>query len=342
MREIGSEFWDVPVCNKENMLFPEYTQWFLSGRSALRAIIKDILQKEKIRTVAIPSWCCESMIVPFLDEGIEIVFYSVTLTGGFKQDISSVMWCDALLVMDYFGYMNSPVIEDFKGVIIRDLSHSVFFEEKQDADYYFGSLRKWCGVWTGGFAWSQDGYWLEAGNANNLKYVLLREKAMAAKSCYINKCLDESGLVVQDKHYLGIYREAEEMLDNCGIAPAAERDIRLAKSLDINFIRSCRRGNAEILMKAFPKQLIFSELNHNDCPLFVPIIVPDGKRNVLQDFLCKQDIYCPIHWPVSKYHCLDEKTQKLYTDEISLVCDQRYTQDDMERMIEAINSFYKE
>ena len=41
IREIGSEFWDVPVEEINNGFFTESMQWFLSGRSALKAIIKD-------------------------------------------------------------------------------------------------------------------------------------------------------------------------------------------------------------------------------------------------------------------------------------------------------------
>ena len=47
-KEIGSEFWDVPVHELNNKLFNEDTAWFLSGRSALRAIIQNIKKKQKI------------------------------------------------------------------------------------------------------------------------------------------------------------------------------------------------------------------------------------------------------------------------------------------------------
>ena len=73
MREIGSEFWDVPTVNKDNCIFPESTQWFLSGRSALQSISKEI---KHCHTVAIPSWCCDSMIKPFMDAGMEVHNYN--------------------------------------------------------------------------------------------------------------------------------------------------------------------------------------------------------------------------------------------------------------------------
>jgi len=76
--EIGSEFWDMPIAGNKNTLFVESAQWFLSGRSALTAIIRIIKKNNKdIHTVAMPSWCCASMVVPFLREGIKVHYYPV-------------------------------------------------------------------------------------------------------------------------------------------------------------------------------------------------------------------------------------------------------------------------
>ena len=148
MREIGSEFWDVPIIDKMNNLFPESSQWFLSGRSGLQAIIKEL---GEARSVSLPSWCCESMIKPFVDAGLEVHFYPVYWSEGqlFQE------WsfdCDALFLIDYFGYSGAiPAPNGFKGTVIRDVTHSIFSTTYSDAEYYFGSLRKWCGVWTGGY-----------------------------------------------------------------------------------------------------------------------------------------------------------------------------------------------
>ena len=155
--EIGSEFWNVPVCNSENKLFPDNTTWYLSGRAALRAIITDIKNKIDFKRVALPSWCCDSMITPFLEERIEVEFYSVYFENGtFKKEFSNISKCDAILLMDYFGFKRNFDIS-FDGIIINDITHSVFCGEFSDADYTFGSLRKWAGFYTGGFAFSRTG-----------------------------------------------------------------------------------------------------------------------------------------------------------------------------------------
>lgn len=332
MKKIGSEFWDVPIKEEENSLFPECAQWFLSGRSALQAIIKEL---KNCHTVELPSWCCASMVKPFIDAQFEIHFYPVYWDEHLIQDIS--LNSDVLFLMDYFGYSTPRrKLTDYRGVVIRDITHSFLSTTYADADYCFGSLRKWCGFWTGGYAWKRDGSSLNTGQTNDFTYILLRKRAMELKRDYINN----GG--ISDKDYLKVFDEAEEALEYVDIAPAAERDIQLAQRLNGEFIKTRRRINAEVLRKAFPNWLIFPELTDSDCPMFVPILVPDGKRDRLRHYLINNEIYCPIHWPVSEYHRLDDKTDVIYKCELSLICDQRYTEKDMNRIVETIKMFWKE
>lgn len=323
--EIGSEFWEVPT-GKENGLFPLDTGWFQSGRSALHAIISP----SGIHSVALPSWCCDSMIKPFLDAGVKVGFYPVYMDGGLVQDISGVV-ADGILVMDYFGYTEQIDVAGFPGVVIRDVTHSLFSKTYQDADYSFGSLRKWAGFWTGGFGWGLA----DSNLPEDEVYAALRKTAMEKKQQYIAGPSDR-------KDYLEIFSEAEEHLEQCAPARAAERDIQLASKLDVDIIRSRRRANAAVLLDAFSDIAIFPVMGEQDCPMFVPILVPEGKRDTLRQYLITNEIYCPVHWPISQYHQLDEKTGRLYENELSLVCDQRYTEADMKRLVETLKKFWKE
>ena len=331
MKEIGSEFWDVPKAEKETALFPEYAQWFLSGRTALKAIIQDL---KGCRTAAIPSWCCDSMIKPFLDAGIEIRFYPVYWEKRLVRELR--LDCDALLLMDYFGYTEEAFDRgSYQGTIIRDVTHSCFSFSYEDADYYFGSLRKWCGVWTGGYAWKKDRKSLPAGQAEDREYTALRKEAMQEKEAYIRGASN-------DKEYLKLFEEAEGMLDSAGIVSADSRDVLLARKLDTETIRKHRRLNAQVLRGAFSDMLLFPDMKETDCPMFVPVLIPDNKRNELRKYLIEKGIYCPIHWPKSSLHQSDSRTEAIYQNELSLVCDQRYTQEDMIRVAETVKQFWKE
>lgn len=330
-REIGSEFWNVPVCDEENNIFPNNTVWYLSGRCALRDIIRDIKKNTKFESVALPSWCCDSIIIPFLNEGIKVEFYPVIFEDGeLIQNLSHISACDVLLVMDYFGYRRK-LEYNFDGIVINDVTHSVFCGEYRKADYTFGSLRKWAGFYTGGFAFGGD-LTEKINDKSNLDYITARKLAMEEKRAYINKENSSKG-------FLKIFSNAEAMLEN-GICGKGEiSDIERAKLMDINLIKSKRRENAEVLLQSLSDLAIFSELHEDDCPLFVPLLVPEEKRATLRKYLIEKEIYCPIHWPETEYHNLTTETEELYKQEISIVCDQRYSTRDMIRICQEINVF---
>ncbi len=333
MREIGSEFWDVPLQSISNDLFLPSTEWFLSGRSALSAIVKNLSEK---KSVAMPSWCCESMIKPFINAGMQVSFYPVYFRDGeVIQEVDTN--CDVLFLMDYFGYTSEWDISH--SCVIRDVTHSIFSSIYSDADYYFGSLRKWCGIWTGGYAWTKkDHSFLLCDverDVDDKGYVLLRKRAMEEKFLYIRNEINA------DKGFLKIFHKAEEILERCGICDANKRDIECVKKMDVGYITSRRRGNAKILMDAFPEWVMYQTLSDSDCPMFVPVLVPGGQRDQLKTYLIEHEIYCPVHWPISVYHNLDDKTEFIYKNELSLVCDQRYTEEDMYRIVDIIQGFCK-
>lgn len=333
-REIGSEFWSVPLCEKRNHIFPVNTKWFLSGRTALEYII-NYIKSPQIKTAALPSWCCESMILPFIKAGMTVLFYPVFFEQGkLVQKVNQL--CDVILVMDYFGYRSELEYSSYPGIVIRDLTHSIFNKGYEDADYYFGSLRKWCGFLTGGFAWGREewGRGITAREPDPV-YISLRQEAMCEKRAYIH------GEHTDKDHFLYLYKKTEEMLNKSqDIQTAMECDIQKAKNLDVEFIRSRRRSNAKILLNSLSEMALFPEMKEVDCPLFVPVLL--NGRETLRQHLIQNHVYCPVHWTVSKYHKLDKKTGDIYGRELSIICDQRYNKKDMERICNLIKQGKKE
>lgn len=333
MGEIGSEFWEIPICERKNDLFPSSSSWYVSGRSALYDIIDEL---KWAKTVAMPSWCCDSMIKPFTDNGIEVFFYPVLYDNRLIQEKKTD--CDILFVIDYFGYTNDTKTEH--DCVIRDVTHSMFSYRYDDADYSFGSLRKWCGFLTGGFAYSRDGVFVHVSPKSKADYIELRKRAMEKKRNYIEG--GERGKFAHLKiEYRQLFESAEEMLDEAGVWASDADDIEKAQYLDVSFIRTKRRENAALLMSKLKQYLVFPELKENDCPLFVPIIVPDGQRDALRKRLIDNQIYCPVHWPVTEYHKLNEKELSIYNNELSLICDQRYDENDMGRIVDCIKNFFE-
>lgn len=303
-KEIGSDFWEIPVSKDENDCFPNETKWFLSGRHALEYIVID----SEIKSVSMPKWCCSSMIEPFIKNNVSVVFY----------DDAPNEQCDAVFLMDYFGFSSrASVSKGYKGTVIRDLTHSIFSKTYSDADYYFGSLRKWAGFITGGFAWGKWKKSIVLLPCDN-EYVSLRKKAMELKKAYLEGDISE-------KSYLGLFKKASERLNFCGLCSAYDADVFAARHFDVDGMKRARRKNAKVLIERIG---CIYPLGDNDCPLFVPIKAP--KRDALRKYLIDHDVYLPVHWPNSDLDGL----------ELSLVCDQRYNENDMNHICDLIQRFY--
>ena len=330
-KEIGSEFWDIPLGDKKNDIFENAT-WFISGRAAFRAILQQIKNQigglEPIK-VALPSYLCESMILPLKKEEIEYKFYPVEFkNGAFRYDYSNTDDCNIIIVIDYFGYECAANNFPKRGkIIVRDLTHSVFTKKYNDAEYYFGSLRKWAGFKCGGLAFKKNGKILEPTEVLN-NYYILRSKAMLLKEQYIN---DEE----DNKEYLNIFSEAENLLDGCDVVSSIAGDENAAKYLDVETIKTIRRRNAQALIDELKEYCLIKQLGKNDCPLFVPILYKN--RDKLRKYLVEKEIYCPIHWP--KPFKKTGMSDLLYEQELSLVCDQRYTIEDMKRIVKTVKEF---
>lgn len=343
-KEIGSEFWQAELdfeCRVER-------NTYLSGRTALSAIILD-LKKRGISSVCLPDYCCESMIEPFIRQNMDIGFYSVSSDGKglcFALDEASAF--DAVMLVNYFGFMSKEMIELIKicknagKTILLDLTHAVFAEESIfKSDYIFGSYRKWTGIEVG-FASKQDHSELISWQCNDIgiQYLQLRKQARKIKKAFIKGGYSDE---LQRDEQLDYFKKAEDLLDHEYISDTDEENRRLLRSLDIKFIKEQRRKNAKVIYDSLRwiKSCIplFATLEEDMTPLAIPILVDEGRRDSLHRFLQKNGVFCPIHWPLSSMHWVGEGAFEIYRKEISLVCDQRYEEKDMARMMEMIKQW---
>ncbi len=344
--EIGSEFWV-----ERDYICDPLEQFYSSGRSALNAIILDVKQRYGIEQVLLPSYCCDSMIIPFVMNLIRVRFYDVKLNIDRKisVEIPNAEKNEALFLMHYFGAR----IDDLRicgnpsdwAAVIVDGTHSFFsdFLCGLEQEYYFVSFRKWFAVTGIAMAKSRTDKLLFP-DESHTEYVRLRNEAFENKLRFIK------GESSDKKVFLDKFGQAELLLEkdcNC-YTPDVKDYFRLQNNiLHKDDIVSTRRANARALISGLCDiehlSVIVNFDLDTDCPLFVPVVETTGRRNELRKHLIDNKIYCPVHWPVSYYHKgMNDDVQEIYNNELSLVCDQRYTVDDMNRIIECINKFYIE
>ena len=333
MYEIGSEFHERATRigkNKYTNLVNIEKRYVLSGRTAIAYIIKDVLSYSAFKKVALPAYCCASMIEPFISKGIEVIFYG---TNSNNEKIFEQV--EAVLVMDYFGVGSESTLKFAelgkrkKKILIVDATQTAFsrLATYPLADYIFASYRKWTDCLCAA-VYARNGFSIVPPKKSNDTYVASWRTAGNMKKKYLLHASGEKGT------FLNLYKRAnrllEEYYEDC--APPAD-EIERFESIDSDYLRQRRRTNAAILIITIKEKkdenFMYESLGDEDCPLFVPLLVNADVRDKIQKQLIRSGIFCPFHWPIDLNYPY-VKT-KYHDCEISLICDQRYGEEEMIR-----------
>lgn len=353
MREIGSEFHAMSAPFGTNVFditesFAQ-TRYVQSGRTGLAMIAEELRLSRNVKKIALPAYCCASMVYPFYNKGISVVFYPVPsdfenetdeeLTAAFDVVKNS----DAVLIMDYFGFIRTFALklaelahEKDKPVIV-DATQTAFSKSKtyDTADYALISYRKWSDTLCAAVC-SRNAFLSNSPSTPYKDYVYTWRTASELKRRYLNHELADK------TEFLELYGKANNILsDDYEGYSAADGEIDTLMHIDADYLIHRRRTNAQQLMKRlrdveekYAFKLMFNFIADDDCPLFVPILVNSEKRNEIRRYLNSNSIYCPTHWPI------DEKYPYSHTafhdGELSLICDMRYDSEDMERELSVL------
>ena len=357
--EIGSNFWISPNDGKCGKLLESPFQfgykgsdyvWLSTGRSATKLVLQTIEERNPhIKKVALlPPFTCHTVYEPFQALGYEIHTLPISVDLSISaEDIiqfQKVTNASVLLVHRYYGFDTLSgfdlVVDDLrkKGVIvIEDCTQCLYSDfQVSDADYFVGSIRKWCGVPDGGFAICRDGQFEHKPKRSDEKMVEAKRIASELKYQYL---FDGKG----DKPTFKVrYREAEELLDNQNeLFAIGDLSAAIQAELDVDLLIKKRRNNYSVLLDGFKDVLgvkvLFDYLPASVAPLYFAILVED--RSSLQGLLAENDIYAPVVWPKAD-NCppVDEIANLIYNRILCIPIDQRYNEEDMRRIIRVINT----
>lgn len=354
LSEIGSNFWispeqmNAPVSDIDIAMFSIHAAdfvWLSSCRSAISLAIENIeSRKPQHKKIAIlPAYTCETVVEPFLKRQYETNFFS--LDTELKIDPTQLLnLCEKgangiVLFHRYFGFDTlfniDKILDQIKKYnisIIEDRTQCLYSETSPlDADFWVGSIRKWCGVADGGFLASKEGL---IKNKPVCSDSVLEQKKITASLMKYRYLFQNEG---DKSDYLAMYREAENILDlqkeAYKIAPVSNI---IQNSLDIENMKKARRNNYQYVKENCQARPLFENFYETVTPLYYPIVVADRKS--LQEYLRSSSIYAPIIWPKADF-INDKSCDQMYREMLCLPIDQRYDLDDMERMVKAVNSF---
>lgn len=360
LSEIGSNFWINPNDGKNGCtlgtpysLFgyrgSDYV-WLSTGRSATRLVLQTIEERNpNVKKVAlIPPFTCYTVIDPFIDFGYEI--HTLPLSLDLKTTPEEILQsveqtgAEVLLVHRYYGFDTLPGFNEIieilrsKGVVIIEDSTQCLYSgfELSDADYYVGSIRKWCGVPDGGFAICRDGSFEHKPECSDEEMVEAKRIASELKYQFLFEGKGDKPT------FKAKYREAEGLLGNQNeLYLIGKLSAKIQAELDVDMLKQKRRENYSVLLNGlsnvFGLSILFNLLPNGVTPLYFPILVDN--REQWQDLLSDNDIYAPVVWPKpGRCPQIDDNTQKIYEKILCIPIDQRYGIDDMERVVNVINN----
>ena len=324
-----------------------------SGRSAITTAVRHFgLEGCK---VFVPAFSCHSITDAFLACNCKVTYYPVNrnLTAD-ETELFRLMEDhkpSILYICPLFGFDTSfslrrryKEIQD-KGIrIIEDVTHSLLSGFSfTEADIVVCSLRKWLEIPDGGFVWGlkdfnvEDYYFTHQEQSEIVDNFV---KASKLKLDYLRKKDDTLKQI-----FLPLFYKNNEVFDDASIScRMSSFSYKILSQADFKQIVERRRANYDYLLNHIDNNLVemvFASLPTDVVPLYMPVYVHDGLRAKLQQTLINERLYCPVIWPTPSQvmaQCPLESIRP-FGDLLSLVLDQRYDYQVMERLAHCINHF---
>lgn len=291
-----------------------------SGRNALEYILKSL---NGIRCVWIPYFTCHTVLRPFEKIGISYKFYHINDKIELAEKISLGNG-EYLLFTNYYGIKDKYIQEladKYKHHLIVDNAQAFFAEPIEGVPTVY-SPRKFFGVPDGGIACSipqKVTSTIDIETSFDKCSHLLKRYDLGASAAYND--FNENNLAIASS-------ELKQM---------SNLTYHLLRSIDYEKVKTIRQQNFDILHKALgaSNQLNIVIKEKHECPLVYPYKVPNG--NKLKSYLIKNKIFCATYWPNVKDWCKPTDVEyQLMEDVVCLPIDQRYGNEDMNRIVKLI------
>lgn len=332
-----------------------------SGREAIELALIS-LEREKPdlpKRCLMPAYMCDSVFLPFLNRGWELVFYTVDrgLLSYGEELFRLALETDPglILIHPYYGTdtckeMRVPLkaLRRSGIYVMEDVTQSYYLEGAgKDVDFVVGSLRKWYAIPDGGFVVSdlplaEDV--LEDGEepANERLSVLTEKWAYLYDNTHSEETKrQEKKAAYREKNYA-----LEEALDHYrGVRRMSRITRAMFSEIDEAATAKKREENYQYLyekIEGLRRLRPILQRQGGEAPLYFPIYARE--REELQSFLRDHDIYAPVLWPLG-----EENRNAFMGDEdyihrhmLALPIDQRYGIDEMERIGEVLTKFERQ
>jgi hypothetical protein len=290
-----------------------------SGRNALEYILRSI---SDIRRLWIPYFTCDVILEPIIKLEIPYVFYNINEQLEIATDVQ-LQTGDYLLVTNYWGIKDTYVdilSRKYGKQLIVDNAQAFYAVSDMNIKTIY-SPRKFVGVPDGGIAFIDNGLEID-----------VLEKDVSYERCsHLLKRMDLGA----NAGYLD-FKKNSHKLANQPIRRMSNLTETILSSVDWENIRKKRIRNFQILHAALSasNNIIIPSIETFACPMVYPYL---SKSSMLKKKMINNKIFVATYWPNVLNWCNPMMVEFMLADNLMAIpIDQRYTQKDMENIINLI------
>ena len=308
MKEIGGYF-GLEASHGNSEYYKELVA-LNTGRNALAYLLK----AKNVKKLYIPYFLCESVSGVLKREGAHFEYYEVgeDLLPRFFGTLSDGEY---IYIVNYYGRLSTQNIADFKAKYDRIIVDNVqaFFEKPQSGVCTIYSARKFFGV--------PDGAYL----ATDKFLENLNTDDSSARTSHIFGRIKDGATA----HY-SEFKANDMSFKELPLMKMSDLTHEMLTDIDYEEVKKVREENFEFLDEKLCK---INKLETVFCPgpYAYPLYVENGAE--LRKKLIENKIYVATLWP----NLESETARDLAENILPLPCDQRYTKEDMERIVNVIN-----
>ena len=281
-----------------------------------------------------PDYLYSSIVIAAEKADVEVVFYPLNDKLELDEKHFANLYEEkcAVLLINYFGLQDlqnqvAYVRSLNKDAVIIEDDVQGFYEFQKEligVDYKFTSLRKTFACPDGGLVKTEN--LLPEVNTVN-KFHQYKLAGSILKSLRKPEYYD-------DAVYLSMFEKGESMIDDEIAEGMSDMAVDIITKTDIDRLAYIRRRNAKFICDGLESLGLNTILpvTEDKIPLFVPIYLDD--RNKVRKYMFQHNCFCPVHWPLEGMNV--KKGAEMAEHELSIIVDQRYTNADMEYILDLI------
>lgn len=279
-----------------------------------------VLKARRYTKVFVPYYTCEVMLVPIRKLGIDFEFYQINLQLE-PVSLPRLGATEAFLYTNYYGLKQSyaeQLAKEYGSQLILDNAQAFFAEPIKGIDTFY-SCRKYFGVADGAYLYTDSnlGLVLEQDVSCDRMSHLLKRIDIGPEAGYQDFCNNEKSLCNQEIKRMSNLTES------------------LLSGIDYEDAKQKRRANYGMLEDALKdSNLIHLDLALDSVPMVYPYLTKDQS---LKQRLIDNMVFVATYWPKVKEWTIERMLEREFVDNlIPIPCDQRYSQNDIRRIIQVV------